>query len=106
LLIIVGAAELFVALACLLPQQEKLANEAVIWMAGNFVMYRVGMAFLGWSHCYCLGNLTDALHVSAAIADRIMRLLLAYLLLGSCAVFWLQRSQCRMRRAVSACRER
>jgi hypothetical protein len=39
--------------------------------------------------CNCLGNLTDALHISPQTADNIMKLLLAYLLIGSYGLmFW------------------
>jgi hypothetical protein len=40
-----------------------------------------------WMHwkrpCGCLGNLTDALHISPVLADDIMKVVLAYLFISS-----------------------
>src|ERR1022692_729687 len=39
--------------------------------------------------CACLGNLTDALHISPQTAETAMKIILGYLPLGSyCRLFW------------------
>jgi hypothetical protein len=44
--------------------------------------------------CSCLGNLTDALHIPPPMADTAMKIILAYLLIGSYAtLFWLWRQR-------------
>jgi hypothetical protein len=50
---------------------------------------------MGWHRaCNCLGNFTDAIHVSPQIADNVMKGVLAYLLIGSYAtLFWLWRQR-------------
>jgi len=53
-------------------------------LATNFVVYRVGLWWIGWHRpCGCLGNLTDLLGISPHTADTIMKLVLAYLLAGT-----------------------
>jgi hypothetical protein len=58
--------------------------------------------WVGWHKpCSCLGNLTDALHIPPQTADTAMKIILAYLLIGSYGnLFWLWR-QCKKSAAVS-----
>jgi len=60
------------------------------------VVYRLGLWWMHWHRpCSCLGNLTDALHISPQVADNVMKVLLAYLLIGSYGLLiwkrWLER---------------
>jgi len=51
---------------------------------------------MNWvEQCSCLGNLTDALHIRPETADNIMKLLLAYMLIGSYGLLIWQRSRRR-----------
>jgi hypothetical protein len=86
----VGVAEVIVALVCLMSRRPTFAGASVAWLATNLAVYRLGLWCIGWKRpCNCLGNLTDALHVSPALADSVMKLALAYLLIGSYALlFW------------------
>jgi hypothetical protein len=62
----------------------------VAWISTCFLVYRIGLFWMGWHKpCGCLGTLTEALHLSPAAADTIMKFVLAYLLIGSyaCLVF-------------------
>jgi hypothetical protein len=87
LLLLVGLAELLIAFFCLFTERRRLSVLAVAWMCTNFLMYRLGLWFIGWHRpCGCMGNLTDILHISPRAADNIMKVLLAYLLFGSCAI--------------------
>ena len=55
-----------------------------------FAVYRIGLWSLGWHRpCSCLGNLTDALHLSPVIVDNVMKVLLAYLMIGSYSILGL-----------------
>jgi hypothetical protein len=84
LLLLVGLAEIVIALVCFFSKRQTLALGLVAWMSTNFVVYRLGLWWTNWKRpCGCLGNLTEALHISPEIADNIMKVLLAYLLLGS-----------------------
>ncbi len=79
-----GVAEIVIALVCFFSKREMLALGLVAWLSTNFVVYRLGLWWMNWkSPCGCLGNLTDALHISPQTADNIMKMVLAYLLIGS-----------------------
>ena len=84
LMLAVGLVEFVVALVCLFSKRQTLALGLVAWISTNFVVYRLGLWWIGWKKpCSCLGNLTDALHISPQLADNIMKIVLAYLLIGS-----------------------
>jgi hypothetical protein len=84
LMLVVGVAEIAVALVCFFSKRQTLALGLVAWMSTNFVVYRLGLWWMDWKKpCSCLGNLTDALRISPQTADNIMKVLLAYLLIGS-----------------------
>jgi hypothetical protein len=84
LMLTVGMAEIAIALFCFFSQRQTVALGLVAWMSTNFVVYRLGLWWMHWHRpCNCLGNLTDALHISPQAADNIMKVLLAYLLIGS-----------------------
>ena len=56
----------------------------VAWFATNLLAYRIGMVVMGWHHpCPCLGSFTGVIHLSATAADKLMKIVLAYLLIGS-----------------------
>lgn len=64
------------------------------WISSDFVVYRVGLWWMNWHRpcnclCNCLDNRTDALHISPQTADNIKNLILAYLLIGSYALLFL-----------------
>lgn len=84
LMLMVGMVEIAIALVCFFGKRQTLALGLVAWLSTNFVVYRLGLWWMGWKKpCSCLGNLTDALHISPQAADNIMKVVLAYLLLGS-----------------------
>ena len=91
LLFLVGMAEVVIALACFFSKRQILSIVLVAWLATGFVVYRLGLLWMGWQRpCSCLGNLTDALNISPEKADTAMKIVLAYLLIGSYAtLFWL-----------------
>ena len=97
LMLTVGVAELVIAIVCFCTKRNKLALNLITWLATNFLFYRVGLWWIGWrGACSCLGNLTDALHVSPQSGDNAMKIILGYLLLGSYfALFFLGNNSTR-----------
>lgn len=97
LLAAVGIIELVIAAVCLFPKTGRLAMVLVAWLSTNFVMYRIGLWWIGWHKpCSCLGSLTDALHISPEAADNIMKIVLTYLFIGSFGLLfrqWRQRKK-------------
>ncbi|MGO8926794.1 MAG: MauE/DoxX family redox-associated membrane protein [Limisphaerales bacterium] len=95
LLLLVGLAELLIAFFCLFTDKRRLSLLAVTWISTNFLVYRLGLWFIGWHRpCGCMGNLTDLLHISPRVADNIMKGVLAFLLVGSYGILlweWRQR---------------
>jgi hypothetical protein len=84
LLLLVGLAELLIAFFCLLTDKRRLSLAAIAWLSTNFLVYRLGLWFIGWHHpCACMGSLAGMLHLSDQAADNIMKLVLAYLQIGS-----------------------
>ncbi len=92
---IVGGIEIAVALTCSLSKRIWLPAGLVAWLATGFLAYRIGLVAVGYHRpCSCMGNLTDALHIPPQTADTAMKIILAYLLLGSYAtLFWLWRQR-------------
>lgn len=92
---IVGAFELAVALVCFFSKCMGLRSVLVAWLATSFLVYRLGLVLVDYHKaCSCLGNLTDALHISPQTADTAMKIILAYLLIGSYGtLFWLWRQR-------------
>jgi hypothetical protein len=84
LLLLVGLAELLVAFFCLFTGRRGLSVWLVGWLSSNFLVYRLGLWFIGWHRpCACMGSLAGMLHLSDTAADNIMKGVLAYLLIGS-----------------------
>ena len=100
LLLLVGLAELLIAFFCLFSDKRRGSLLAVAWISTNFLVYRLGLWFIGWHHpCGCMGSLAGVLHLSDRAADNIMKGVLAYLLVGSYAILF---CEWRRGRAVSA----
>lgn len=91
----IGAIELVLASICMLKGKFVLKAGLIAWLATAFFVYRLGLAFVGYHKpCSCLGNLTDALHIQPQVADTAMKVILAYLLIGSYSIlFWLWRQK-------------
>lgn len=86
---IVGAVELAISLICILGRRIALQSALVAWLVTCFLIYRFGLLLVGQTKlCPCLGNLTDALHVTPQTAGVVMQLVLAYLFLGSYGTLW------------------
>lgn len=80
----VGGLEAVVALVCFCARGLFVPNVLVAWLASTFVIYRIGLAWIGdHKPCPCLGNLTDSIHMSPQTANFVMMVILGYLLVGS-----------------------
>lgn len=92
---IVGGIEVAVALVCCFGKRIWLPAGLVAWLTTSFLGYRLGLSWTGYHRpCSCLGNLTDALRISPQTADMAMKIILAYLLIGSYAsLFWFWRQK-------------
>jgi len=90
LMFAIGVLEMVVALFCILSRRHLLTTLLVAWLATGFSAYRIGLWWINWKRpCDCLGNLMDVLHVSPQTADNVMKVVLAFLLIGSYAsLFW------------------
>jgi hypothetical protein len=106
LFLLVGAAEIVIALVCFCSNRFNLQVGLIAWLATCFLFYRLGLSWIGWHKpCNCLGSLTDTLHISPEIADMAMKIILAYLLIGSYATlfwFWRQKRKEAVSSAVGA----
>lgn len=92
---IVGSVELVTALFCFFGKPVILQTGLIALLTTNFVVYHLGVILLGYHKpCPCLGNLTDALHISPHTAGTVMEIILTYLLITSYVMlFWLWRNK-------------
>lgn len=100
LMLLAGLTELFIAFFCLFTERRTSSLLAVAWLGTVFVAYRLGLWLTDWhGPCPCLGNLTGELHISQRLADNLLKVVLAYLLVGSYSeLFWLWKPRKRLPR--------
>jgi hypothetical protein len=80
----VGFLEAIVVVVFLSGTSQKLKLLLGAGLSTNFLLYRLGMLWLGHTHvCPCLGNAADWLHLSAGDFDILTKTALAGLLLVS-----------------------
>jgi hypothetical protein len=101
---VTAVVELGVATICFLNKNRILQTGLIALLASNFLLYRFGLHWVGYRGlCPCLGNLTDALLIPPQTVDTIMKIILAYLLIGSYAtLFWLWMQRTRATPSASA----
>ena len=92
---VIGSIETAVAMVCIFNKRVWLPAGLVAWLATSFLVYGLGLMWVGYHKpCSCLGGLTDVLHIPPQTADTAIKIVLAYLLLGSYAtLFWLWRQR-------------
>jgi hypothetical protein len=98
LMLAVGICELVFAGFCTFSKAWRLSLALIAWLATSFLIYRAGFGWMGWHRpCSCMGNLTDALNIPPQTADTAMKIILAYLLIGSyTSLFWLWQQKRKM----------
>jgi hypothetical protein len=88
---IAAGIEMVVALTCFFSKRVLFPAGLVAWLATSFLAYRICLMLVGYHRpCSCMGNLTDALHISPQTADTAMKIILAYLLIGSYGILFHQ----------------
>ena len=104
--LLAGWIELLVSFSCFFFKRDALNVSLIIWFSSVCLVYRIGIWFMNGSHpCPCLGNLTDAIYVSPQTAETAMKIILAYLFLGSYTAFfwlWLQKREQSSSSAIGA----
>ena len=89
--ILVGSLELAIAAMCLFSRRHGLSILLIAWISTCIIIYRIGLLGMDWHRpCACLGNLTDAIHISPQVADNVMKSALAYLAIGSYVMLFRQ----------------
>jgi len=82
--LLAASLELLVAAVCFCGKNYLIKIKMVAWLSSALTIYRLGLFWVGYQRpCSCLGNFTDAIHISPGAANKIMLVTLAYLLLGS-----------------------
>jgi hypothetical protein len=79
-----------------------LKSILIAWLSSCFLLYHFGLWLLHPKKpCPCFGNLTDALHIPPQTADTAMKIILAYLLIGSYGtlfhLWWKRKAEVRMK---------
>jgi len=68
----------------------------LFWMCGLFIAYRLGLWMMNYKGCSCVGTVAQWLPVSPATVDVLMKVVLAYLTVGSAIFFfraWIQEKE-------------
>ena len=90
-----GLLELAIACICLFKRPAQLQLGLIAWLGTCFAVYRLGLWSIGIHVCPCLGNFSDAIHLSNGAANTITLGILVYLLIGSYTgllIKWLRKS--------------
>lgn len=91
LLLAIGLIELLIAVVCLYNRRSTASVALVGSLATALFVYRSELWWLGAKEpCSCLGSLTETLKIEPQTADTIMKLVLAYLLIGSYTLLFLK----------------
>jgi hypothetical protein len=85
--------ELCVAIILIRNLGRLFQFTALMSLTSIFLLYRLGLAWIAPNEpCKCYGRATDWLHISSETGDTAMKIILAYLLIGSYAtLFWIWR---------------
>jgi hypothetical protein len=84
IVLFVGIVELAIAGLCLFTSRKQWSLMLIMWLMVNLSVYRIGLWTMGWHHPYwLLGSLMEALNISPLMADGIISLFSAFLLIGS-----------------------
>ena len=88
----VGIAELGVAAAVAALRSINLRFALIAALSTDFLLYRVGLWWLGKSHpCPCFGNAASWTHLDARTVDSLTAYVLVWLIGSSYAILWAAR---------------
>jgi hypothetical protein len=85
-LALAAAAEIFTIVVMLIAKTDGIRAVAILSLSAAFWVYRIAASKVHQSHCPCLGNLSDWLHLSSNVTDAISLNILLYLSVGSLIV--------------------
>jgi uncharacterized membrane protein YGL010W len=104
LMIGAGLLELVVAGVLFRCRNTVFSATVLFWLSANFALYRLGMLFTKSTICPCLGSLYEKLGLKPEVFDNLLKLIVAYFVLGSIAVLWSYRSrlQCAHEHSLNA----
>ena len=88
LMVAAAVVEMGVAWYLIRARSDSLRALALIWLGGNFVLYRSAYTALGLGPCPCLGTLGQKLALSQATLHAILTSLVMYWFLGGLYFFW------------------
>ena len=87
----VGTIEFAIALICICSNRLGLQSVLLVWLAASCAAYRISRQWIGYNRpCPCMGNITDALHLSPQTLDSIMKYILLYIFVGSFTILVLR----------------
>jgi DNA-directed RNA polymerase subunit RPC12/RpoP len=82
--LLVGSAEMIVALLCLFGRRPALSLAAIAWLATCLLSYQMALV---WMHCHsqatCIGALNDPFHISGPLTGYIIGFLPLFLAVAS-----------------------
>ena len=88
LMVAAAVAEVAVASLLLFGRRPLMPALALLWLSGNFILYRIGSAAMGVEYCPCLGTLGQKLPISQPVLDRVLTVLVLYWFFGSVYLLW------------------
>jgi hypothetical protein len=87
LMVTVGMLEVMIGLYCTVCSSRPASVFMIAWISSAFLAYRISLWAINWKvPCPCMGSLTSALHLTPKTADRIMKIILTCLLVGSYSI--------------------
>jgi len=99
-LLFVGSAEFLIAVYLWLGESDLAKLICIVWLGTNFALYRIASILLVVGKpCPCLGSITEKLPLKPALINRILQLVVAYLVFGSLLFLfarWRQRASGRL----------
>jgi hypothetical protein len=87
---ITGILELCTGLTCIIKSRHPILPAGLVaLLSTNLLVYRLILVWFGYHKpCSCLGTLAGKLHISPQTADTGMKIILAYLFVGSYATLF------------------
>ena len=104
LLAALGLVETAVAAYLLLVRGEASQLRAVTvvsWLSSNFIVYRLGIHFMGVNTCPCLGMLGSKLPLTPGFVSNLLGAFVLYWFIGSACILWFAYHPCLGRSAAS-----
>lgn len=92
LLFLVALVEIVSAIVVFRTKSGSLKLAIIAWISACFLIYRLGLYLIGGTgYCSCLGTATDWLPFTPEVWDWILKVVLIYLFVCSCAFLLVDR---------------